>query len=64
MALRRGHEAVYVTERAVFRLAADGVILCEVAPGIDLRRDVLDRMGFSPLIPREPEIMPAHYFSA
>jgi propionate CoA-transferase len=63
-ALKRGHEAVYVTERAVFRLTPAGVALTEVAPGIDLRRDVLERMGFAPLMPREPEIMPAHYFMA
>jgi propionate CoA-transferase len=63
-ALKRGHVAVCVTERAVFQLTSEGVMLTEVAPGIDLRRDVLERMGFEPLIPREPEIMPAHYFVA
>ena len=63
-ALKRGHEAVYVTERAVFRLTPVGVALTEVAPGVDLRRDVLERMAFAPLMPREPEIMPAHYFTA
>ncbi len=63
-ALKRGHAAVYVTERAVFQLTGEGVMLTEVAPGIDLRRDVLERMGFAPLIPREPEIMSAGYFVA
>jgi acyl CoA:acetate/3-ketoacid CoA transferase len=40
------------------------VVLAEIAPGVDVRQDVLDRMGFEPLIPRELEIMPAHYFVA
>jgi propionate CoA-transferase len=48
----------------VFRLTPSGVALTEVAPGIDLRRDVLERMGFTPLMPREPDIMPTHYFTA
>ncbi|HMN87589.1 MAG TPA: CoA-transferase [Bauldia sp.] len=53
-ALRNGQTVLYVTERAVFRLTPDGVALVEVAPGIDLRRDVLDRMQFAPLV-RVPE---------
>ena len=43
-----------VTERAVFELRQDGVHLTEVVPGIDLQRDVLDRMGFQPIINTEP----------
>jgi propionate CoA-transferase len=34
----------------VFRLEAEGVRLIEVAPGIDLERDVLARMAFRPLV--------------
>ena len=63
-ALKRGQEVVYVTERAVFRLTPQGVTLTEVAPGVDIRRDVLERMQFAPLMPREPKLMPAHYFVA
>ena len=62
-ALKRGHEAVCVTERAVFRLTPQGVVLAEVAPGVDVRRDVLERMGFEPLIPCEPMVMPAEFFT-
>jgi acyl CoA:acetate/3-ketoacid CoA transferase len=43
-------EVLYVTERAVFRLDADGVRLIEVAEGIDVERDVLARMAFRPLV--------------
>jgi len=63
-ALRRGQEVVYVTERAVFRLTGQGLILAEVAPGIDVRRDVLERMAFAPHIPRDPAVMAASHFQA
>jgi propionate CoA-transferase len=62
-ALRRGHEALFVTERAVFRLTSEGVVLTEVAPGIDIRRDVLDQMGFMPLVPAEPQLMDSSLFT-
>ncbi len=56
-AIRTGQRVLYVTERAVFRLAPGGVVLEEVAPGIDLKADVLERMGFSPLMPQPPKTM-------
>jgi propionate CoA-transferase len=47
-ARERGQEALYVTERAVFRATSDGLELTEVAPGIDVERDILGRMAFRP----------------
>ena len=40
----------YVTERAVFELAENGVVLTEIAPGIDLQTQILDLMEFQPKI--------------
>jgi acyl CoA:acetate/3-ketoacid CoA transferase len=59
---RQGQHVLYVTERAVFRLAGDGVELIELAPGADLRRDVLDQMGFTPLMRSAPRPMDPRIF--
>jgi propionate CoA-transferase len=48
-ALRR-QTVVFVTERAVFNLTTDGLELIEIAPGIDLERDVLAHMSFRPIM--------------
>jgi propionate CoA-transferase len=50
LARERGQQVRYITERAVFALDADGVTLIEVAPGIDIKRDVLGQMGFRPRV--------------
>jgi len=60
----QGQRVLYITERAVFQLGAHGVELIEVAPGINLRRDVLDQMGFEPVIPQPPALMDARLFRA
>lgn len=44
-ARRHGQEVTYVTERCVLRLEPDGLVVTEMAPGLDLRRDVLDQAG-------------------
>ncbi len=60
-ASRRGSPVLYVTERCVFRLVPEGLELAEVAPGIDIRRDILDAMDFRPLV-RDPKPMDARLF--
>ena len=60
-AARRGQSVLYVTERCVFSLTADGLELVEVAPGADLDRHILARMDFRPIV-REPRLMDARIF--
>ena len=50
LARERSQEVRYITERAVFALAGDGLVLIEVAPGVDVERDILARMGFRPRV--------------
>lgn len=45
-ALRQGTDVHYITERAVFRLEPGGLLLTEIAAGVDLQADVLDRLPF------------------
>lgn len=61
-AWRRRQPVLYVTDRAVFGLHERGIELLEIAPGLDLQRDVLDRMGFAPVIERPPRPMDASVF--
>jgi propionate CoA-transferase len=53
----------YVTERCVFRLTADGLQLIEVAPGIDVERDILAHMGFRPIV-NDVVVMDARIYQA
>jgi acyl CoA:acetate/3-ketoacid CoA transferase len=49
-AIKYGQEIHYITERAIFKLAAEGLILQEIAPGIDLDKDILSKMNFIPKV--------------
>jgi propionate CoA-transferase len=50
----RGQTALIVTERAVFDVTKDGLVLKEVAPGIDVRAHILDRMEYAPVRIADP----------
>ncbi len=56
-------KVLYVTERCVFELTKDGVELIEIAPGIDLEKDVLKQMAFKPII-RHLRLMDQRIFKA
>jgi len=60
-ARENGQKVLYVTERAVFELTEKGVALIEIAPGVDLRKDILDQMEFEPLM-ENVRIMDARIF--
>jgi len=55
-AASQGKEVLYVTERCVFRLRPEGLELTEVAPGVDIEKDILAHMAFTPIID-DPKIM-------
>jgi propionate CoA-transferase len=49
-AAKRGQEVVYVTERCVFQLRPGGLELTEVAPGVDVKKNILDILPFKPIM--------------
>ncbi|MBN3562986.1 acyl CoA:acetate/3-ketoacid CoA transferase [Aliamphritea spongicola] len=52
----------FITERAVFRLSEQGLLLTEIAPGVDLQQDILDQMEFTPLIDDDLSVMDERLF--
>lgn len=63
MAQQRGQQVLYVTERCVLRLAKEGLEVIEVAPGIDLNRDVLEQADFPLIVSPDLKTMDAAIFS-
>jgi len=61
-AAQRKQPVLYVTERCVFELSPEGLVLTEVAPGIDIERDILANMDFAPIIKQAPRLMDARIF--
>lgn len=61
-AAQRQQPVVYITERCVFELSATGMILTEVAPGIDVQRDILAHMEFTPQISPDLKMMDPRIF--
>lgn len=61
-AVKKQQKITYITERAVFVLNDQGFILTEVAPGIDLQKDILNMMEFTPLIAEDLKKMDKRIF--
>lgn len=61
-AAAQGRRALYITERCVFELTEEGLELTEVAPGVDVQRDILDQLDFRPIV-RDVKPMPAEVFA-
>jgi propionate CoA-transferase len=57
-----GQPTMYITERAVFELRSDGLHLTEVAPGIDVEKDILAHMDFKPHVQTPLKLMDARIF--
>ena len=62
--VRRGQKVYYVTERCVLRRTAayDVLELIEIAPGIDLEKDILQQMDFKPIVSKDLKLMDKRYF--
>lgn len=61
-ALLQNQEVLYVTERAVFRLTQEGLLLVEIAPGIEVQHDIIEQMDFLPIMPEPPAVMDPQIF--
>jgi propionate CoA-transferase len=58
-----GQKVMFITERAVFVLRGEGMVLTEIAPGMDLQKDILAHMDFTPVIDANLGEMDARIFS-
>jgi len=63
-AAARGQRVQFITERAVLVVTTAGVVLTEIAPGVDLEREVLGQMAFRPKIASDLKTMDARIFRA
>ena len=61
-ARKKNQKVLYITERCVFELTEKGMELIEIAPGIDLEKDILALMDFEPVVNNAPRLMDERIF--
>lgn len=59
---QKGKKITLVTERAVFEIRPEGLTLTEIAPGVDLQKNILDQMEFKPVIAEDLKEMDSRAF--
>lgn len=62
-AIEQGQDITYVTERCVMRLTPDGIVLTEIAPGVDLQAHVLDQSEFPLIVSENLKVMDGALFA-
>ncbi|MBW1840067.1 MAG: acyl CoA:acetate/3-ketoacid CoA transferase, partial [Deltaproteobacteria bacterium] len=61
-ALEVGQPVMVITERGVFEWTKEGLILKEIAPGIDIKKDIIEKMAFQPIIAKDLKKMTPELF--
>ncbi|MEX3007782.1 acyl CoA:acetate/3-ketoacid CoA transferase [Hoeflea sp. TYP-13] len=61
-AVEQGQDVTYVTERCVMKLSPAGLVVTEIAPGVDLQKDILDQAGTPLTVSSELKVMDAALF--
>ena len=62
-AVAQGQDVTYVTERCVMKLRPEGLVVMEIAPGVELERDILSQAEFPLIVPQPPKLIDAALFS-